>query len=69
MSSFDQDRKFCSQCNDYVPYLASPEKSFCTLCGAPVTLFSPEDREEFHRTLVTKRKVTPSDIAFGFKKR
>ena len=40
---FYDDRKFCTQCNDYVPYLMSMDHSYCTGCGSPVKLFSKED--------------------------
>ena len=42
-SSFYDDRKFCHECEEYVPYLMSTDHSYCVKCGAEVRLFSKED--------------------------
>jgi hypothetical protein len=49
------DRKFCSTCNDYVPYLMSLEHSYCASCGQEVRLFSKEDWGNFNRTMEERR--------------
>ena len=50
-NNFYDDRKFCTDCNDYVPYLASIDRSYCIQCGAEVRLFSTEDWERFQNGL------------------
>ncbi|HRV83100.1 MAG TPA: hypothetical protein P5218_16835 [Planctomycetota bacterium] len=45
---FETDRKFCSHCQAYVAYLASPTQCFCTQCGEEVRLMSPTDWERFN---------------------
>lgn len=50
-SSFYDDRKFCHDCEDYVPYLMSMEHSYCAKCGSQVRLFSKEDWGEFSAKL------------------
>jgi hypothetical protein len=50
-NNFYDDRKFCTDCNEYVPYLASIERSYCVQCGAEVRLFSTEDWERFQNGL------------------
>ena len=49
------DRKFCQDCGDYVPYLQSIEHSYCAVCGAQVRLFSDEDWDLFHESLKERR--------------
>jgi hypothetical protein len=49
------DRKFCTHCNDYVPYLMSLEHSYCASCGKEVRLFSKEDWGHFNRTMEERR--------------
>jgi len=55
-SSFYDDRKFCHDCDDYVPYLMSMDSSYCVQCGAQVRLFSKEDWGEFSAKLRPKAK-------------
>jgi hypothetical protein len=57
MNRFDyySDRKYCSSCNSYVPYLMSFEHSYCVRCGAEVRLFSKDDWTNFHTNLAAKR--------------
>lgn len=45
---FQHDRKYCSHCQAYVAYLASPTLSYCTQCGGEVRLMSPKDWEVFN---------------------
>ncbi len=52
---FYSDRKFCTSCEDYVPYLMSLEHSYCAHCGANVKLFSEKDWETFHASLKERR--------------
>ncbi len=54
-SDFYNDRKFCDQCDDYVPYLPSMEHSYCADCGSEVRLFSEQDWEHFHAELKDRR--------------
>ena len=57
MNRFDyySDRKHCTTCNAYVPYLMSIEHSYCVHCGSEVRLFSQQDWESFHTNLSAKR--------------
>ena len=50
------DRKFCTKCEEYVPYLMSVDHSFCAQCGAPVRLFSDADWTAFNESMQSKRK-------------
>lgn len=54
-TSFYNDRKFCPECDTYVPYLQSMEHSYCVECGAQVRLFSEADWSEFHSNLKERR--------------
>ncbi len=54
-TDFYNDRKYCQDCQEYVPYLQSMEHSYCTLCGAQVRLFSEEDWETFHAAVNEKK--------------
>ena len=40
LNDFYNDRKFCTECAEYVTYLQSMEHSYCTQCGSQVRLFS-----------------------------
>jgi hypothetical protein len=55
-NDFYDDRKFCTSCDDYVPYLASVERSYCVQCGGEVRLFSSEDWERFSNGLGNKSR-------------
>lgn len=46
---FYGEKKFCTHCRQYVPYLASVNRSFCAVCGEQVNLFSKEDWQKFRR--------------------
>jgi ribosomal protein L37E len=48
---FYAEKKYCSHCQDYVPYLASLARSYCASCGHPVNLFSKEDWQKFRRRI------------------
>ena len=54
-SDFYNDRKFCAECQDSVPYLHSIEQSYCAVCGAKVRLFNDEDWTAFHASLKERR--------------
>ena len=54
-NDFYNDRKYCHQCEDYVPYLHSMEHSYCSHCGSEVRLFSDEDWNTFHAELKERR--------------
>jgi len=54
-ADFYNDRKFCSKCDAYVPYLMSVEHSYCAHCGAEVRLFSKSDWSEFQRNVDERR--------------
>jgi hypothetical protein len=49
------DRKFCTTCNAYVPYLMSVDKSYCAQCGQEVRLFSQQDWTAFNESMQEKR--------------
>jgi len=68
-TDFYNDRKYCTACDAYVPYLQSMEHSYCALCGAQVRLFSEADWNAFNESLKErkpkggrprKRRVEPS---------
>ncbi len=40
MTNFATDRKYCPQCEAYVPYLQSAQHAFCVTCDAPLRLFA-----------------------------
>ena len=46
-----EDRRWCERCWDYVPYISSPYRSYCTTCGDEVKLFSGEERARFRASL------------------
>jgi DNA-directed RNA polymerase subunit RPC12/RpoP len=54
-SSFYDDRKYCLECDQYVPYLMSAEHSYCSNCGSRVQLFSKEDWSQFSENLKPRR--------------
>jgi len=54
-SDFYNDRKFCQDCGDYVPFLQSIEQSYCAVCGSTVRLFSEDDWTAFHDSLKERR--------------
>jgi hypothetical protein len=49
------DRKFCTTCNGYVPYLISMDHSYCVECGGVVRLFSEDDWDTFNESLKARR--------------
>ncbi len=54
-SDYYSDRKFCSQCDDYVPYLMSVDHSYCACCGQEVRLFSERDWETFNQGMEARK--------------
>jgi hypothetical protein len=54
-TDFYNDKKYCQDCGDYVPYLHSIDTSYCAVCGAKVRLFSDNDWESFHESLRERR--------------
>ncbi len=46
-SDYYLEKKWCDKCGDYVRYLMSVNRSFCTHCGCEVRLFSKEDSRRF----------------------
>lgn len=40
---FDEDRRYCPCCDDYVSFLSSPDASYCVECGGKVKVLSPQD--------------------------
>ena len=54
-SDFYGDRKYCDQCQRYVSYLMSVDRSFCVECGAKVHLFSQKDWQIFNSSLQERR--------------
>jgi hypothetical protein len=54
-STYYEDRRYCCACRRYVHYLESPLGSYCSSCGGPVKLFSPQDLESFRRSLEPER--------------
>jgi hypothetical protein len=49
------DRKFCTHCKTYVPYLMSVDHSYCAECGNEVRLFSEADWTAFNQSMQDKR--------------
>ncbi len=56
---FYTEKKWCPRCRKYVFYLMSVKHSYCVECGEPVTIFSEEEKEKFHK-LVEKNKYKAS---------
>jgi hypothetical protein len=54
-TDFYNDRKYCTECRAYVPYLQSLEHSYCANCGRSVRLFSEKDWQAFHESLKDKK--------------
>ena len=52
---FDNDRKWCENCNAYQRYLMSVNYSFCVECGSKVRLFSKADAQTFGEDLLKRR--------------
>jgi hypothetical protein len=52
---FYNDRKFCSYCEQYVPYLMSVENSYCAQCGQEVRLFSENDWKAFNEAMAERK--------------
>ncbi|MEM7199982.1 MAG: hypothetical protein AAF628_06935 [Planctomycetota bacterium] len=52
---FYHEQKWCGQCQTYVRYLMSVNRSYCIDCGSQVRLFSKEDAMRFSNDL-EKRK-------------
>jgi hypothetical protein len=50
------DRKYCTACREYVPYLMSTDHSYCAQCGTQVRLFSDADWSAFNESMLAKRK-------------
>ncbi len=53
---FQTDRKYCSHCQAYVAYLASPVQCYCAQCGGETRLLSPEDWETFNHERSTRKR-------------
>ena len=54
-TSFENDRKWCPECETYVPFLLSVNQSYCVDCGGEVRLFSKADWESFAETMSARR--------------
>ncbi len=52
---FYSDRKFCSHCEKYVPYLMSVDSSYCSDCGNEVRLFSESDWKAFNESMAARK--------------
>ncbi len=52
---FDNDKKWCEQCNRYQRYLMSVNQSYCIECGAEVRLFNKADAAAFGEDLEKRR--------------
>ena len=52
---FYNDRKFCTDCEKYVPYLMSVENSYCADCGGEVRLFSESDWKAFNEAMAARK--------------
>jgi len=54
-TDYYSDRKYCTNCREYVPYLQSMEHSYCAVCGSQVRLFSEEDWNAFTESLKDRK--------------
>lgn len=54
-SNFENDRKWCPECEAYVPFLLSVSESYCVECGGQVRLFSRDDWESFADRMSARR--------------
>lgn len=52
---FQNEKKWCEECNNYERYLMSVNQSFCVECGSKVRLFSKADAEAFGEVLLKRR--------------
>ena len=57
-SNFYEDRRYCRACRRYTHYLQSPGAAYCSVCGQPVRIFSPDDLARFRSAL---RIAAPAD--------
>lgn len=46
-ADYNNERKWCEQCKEYVRYLMSVDHSYCAECGGRVRLFSRDDSRRF----------------------
>lgn len=51
LSFFDEDKRFCPKCADYVRFLQSPAAAYCAECGNEVMLFSPSEMKDLRRSV------------------
>lgn len=47
MGDYYSEKKYCEHCKEYVNYLMSAQRSYCTRCGNVVRLFSHDDARKF----------------------
>lgn len=52
---FNNEKKWCTHCNEYVRYLMSVDHSFCAQCGNKVRIFSDADSQRFSTDLEKKK--------------
>lgn len=50
LHDLDGDRRYCPSCRAYVPYLWSPQATYCVRCGALADLFSQDDLTAFRKS-------------------
>ncbi|MEZ6005095.1 MAG: hypothetical protein R3F17_12260 [Planctomycetota bacterium] len=66
---FYSDRKYCTHCQAYVAYLASPLTCYCAQCGGEVRILSPRDWEAFNHERSTPAPRKPEKAGRKPKKR
>lgn len=62
-NDFCEDLRFCSDCDEYVPFLQGPERGYCGHCGGLVRLFSREDTAAFWQGIL-RESSNPGHGAF-----
>jgi len=65
-NDYDDDRRFCPRCGEYVRYLRSPRSSWCVECAGRTKLFSETDRLAFNRSLQARSSTLKTLRSAGF---
>jgi hypothetical protein len=58
LHDFQNEKKYCPHCADYVCFLQSLNDSYCVECGSKVQLFSSDDKKAFLRAVRRDRDLS-----------
>ncbi len=56
LHDFQNEKKYCPHCAEYVCFLQSLSDSYCVDCGSKVRLFSSDDKKAFLRAVKKDRE-------------